>query len=355
MGRRRPLIVGYYGEHNLGDDALLTALLAQLPEPARAGAIVTAADAAAVAAMAPVATVPRRSLGEVRRALSAADALVFGGGSLLQDSTSLRSLVYYAVLIVQARLQGTPVLFWGQGLGPLHHRRSRWLVARLLPLVSAAAWRDQPSATLARRLGRPAGDPVGADPVWTAPAPEWHGPGGPIVLAWRPTPLLDARGWQTLLDAVETLAVEAGREVLWLPFHGDQDRELPAQLGSRWRQVPCPTVEAALTQLAGAGLVLAMRLHALILAIRCGAPSAALAYDPKVSAAADAAGCPCTDLQQTPTMERLLQSWRPLLDRPGPAERIATLQGRAAVHRDLLLAWFSPPTAGARVDPAAGP
>jgi polysaccharide pyruvyl transferase CsaB len=338
--------VGYYGEHNLGDDALLATLLAQLPEPARAGAVITAADAAAVEPLGPVATVPRRSLARVRAALSVADALVFGGGSLLQDSTSMRSLLYYAVLIGQARLQGTPVLFWGQGLGPLHHRRSRWLVARLLPLVSAAAWRDPTSAALARQLGRPPGDPVGADPVWTAPAPAWNGPGGPIVLAWRPTPLLDPQGWQTLLEAVDTLASESGREVLWLPFHGEQDRELPAHLGSAWRQVPCPTVEAALTQLAGAGLVLAMRLHALILAIRCGAPSAALAYDPKVSAAAEAAGCPCTDLRQPLTPEPLLRSWRLLLDRPGPRETIVTLQDRAAVHGALLQEWFSPLAAG---------
>lgn len=334
--------MGYYGEHNLGDDALLATLLEQLPEPARAGAVITAADADAVAAMAPVATVPRRSLARVRQALSRADALVFGGGSLLQDSTSVRSLLYYALLIVQARLQGTPVLFWGQGLGPLNHRRSRWLVARLLPLVSAAAWRDPASATLARQLGRPPGDAMGADPVWTSASPAWHGSGGPIVLAWRPTPLLDPEGWQTLLAAVEQLAHEGGREVLWLPFHGDQDRALPRQLDSPWRQVACPTVADALEQLAGAGLVLAMRLHALILAIRCGVPAAALAYDPKVTAAATAADCPCTDLKRPHAMEALLQSWRPLLDNPGPADTVTALQSQAAVHRQLLQQWFSP-------------
>jgi hypothetical protein len=166
------------------------------------------------------------------------------------------------------------------------------------------------------------------------------------VLAWRPTPLLDPSGWQTLLMAVEQLAADTGREVLWLPFHADQDRALPMQLGSSWRQVPCPTVAAALDQLAGAGLVLAMRLHALILAIRCGAPSAALAYDPKVSAAAEAAGCPCTDLRQPLTPEPLLRSWRLLLDRPGPRETIVTLQDRAAVHGALLQEWFSPLAAG---------
>jgi polysaccharide pyruvyl transferase CsaB len=347
--------VGYYGEHNLGDDALLATLLEQLPEAAREGAVVTAADADAVAALAPVATVPRRSLSRVRQALAQADALVFGGGSLLQDSTSVRSLLYYALLILQARLQGTPVLFWGQGLGPLTHRRSRWLVARLLPLVSEAAWRDATSAALALQLGRPPGDAIGADPVWTGASPAWHGHGGPIVLAWRPTPLLEASGWQTLLTAVAQLAQEHGREVLWLPFHGDQDRTLPLQLESPWRQVDCPTVAAALDKLAGAGLVLAMRLHALILAIRCGAPAAALAYDPKVTAAAAAAGCPCTDLKRPHAVEALLQNWRPLLDHPGPQETVTALQAQAAVHSQLLERWFSPGAPATQAHPAAAP
>ena len=40
--RRRALLCGYYGEHNLGDDALLSVLLDQLPASVRP--LVTAHD-----------------------------------------------------------------------------------------------------------------------------------------------------------------------------------------------------------------------------------------------------------------------------------------------------------------------
>jgi polysaccharide pyruvyl transferase WcaK-like protein len=40
----------------------------------------------------------------VLKALGRCDALVLGGGSLLQDSTSFRSLLYYAALMAAARL-----------------------------------------------------------------------------------------------------------------------------------------------------------------------------------------------------------------------------------------------------------
>ena len=192
--RSRPLLVGYYGEHNLGDDALLQVLLAQLPGHCRA--TVTARDQAEVRQRYGVATVDRRRLGAVLVALNHGDALVFGGGSLLQDATSFASLLYYAALVAAARLRGRSVLLWAQGLGPLRRRRSRLLVRALLRLVNGCSWRDAQSAALARELGwRPdrrqlacaaaassasshdiAGQAgVGSDPVWSLEAPAWSG------------------------------------------------------------------------------------------------------------------------------------------------------------------------------------
>ncbi|MFZ9973426.1 MAG: polysaccharide pyruvyl transferase family protein, partial [Vulcanococcus sp.] len=133
------LLCGYYGEHNLGDDALLEALLAQLP-PAVVP-LVTAHDQAEISLRYGVDSVNRRSLPAVLEALGHCQALVLGGGSLLQDSTSFRSLLYYAALISAARLQGKPVLLWAQGLGPLRRRRSRALVRLLLPMATGITWR----------------------------------------------------------------------------------------------------------------------------------------------------------------------------------------------------------------------
>jgi len=114
---RQALLCGYYGEHNIGDDALLAALLQQLPSGWTP--LVTGYDQAELAQRFGVATCPRRSLKAVLAALGGCQALILGGGSLLQDATSWRSLIYYLALIGAARLSGKPVLLWGQGLGPL--------------------------------------------------------------------------------------------------------------------------------------------------------------------------------------------------------------------------------------------
>lgn len=345
---KKVLLCGYYGEHNLGDDALLAALLNQLPagqEP-----VVTAHDQAEVEARFAVATCPRRSLKTVLAALGHCDALVLGGGSLLQDATSFRSLLYYAVLILAARLRSKPVLLWGQGLGPLRRRRSQLLVRSLLPLAHGISWRDRASADLAGGWGVRA--LLGSDPVWSLPPGTWTGAGGPILLCWRPTPLLKERHWRVLLGALDQLAERSGRPVQWLPFHLDQDaalleefRErgwLPGRLGGRSVSVEARSPAQAQRLMGAAGLVIAMRLHGLILAALAGAPCSALSYDPKVRAAAEAIGCPCADLDQPLDPQQLVATWLRALDHPPEPSGIERLRQATDVHRQLLAKGLPP-------------
>jgi polysaccharide pyruvyl transferase CsaB len=339
------LLCGYYGEHNLGDDALLQALLAQLP--AGCPPLVTAHDQELVRRRFGVATTDRRSLRGVLRALAGCRALVLGGGSLLQDSTSFRSLVYYALLIGAARLRGLPVILWAQGLGPLRRRRSRLLVARLLPLVAAASWRDPASAALGSRMGLVG--VVGSDPVWSLEPRPWHGSGGPLVVCWRPVQQLEGEAWRPWLEALAALARRHDREVLWVPFHRHQDTGLlarlqqaglaPEDLFARSREVTVEDPNGAAELFASAGLVLAMRLHGLILAAQAGSPCAALSYDPKVAAAAAAIGCPCHDLAiaaEPGLADTLSQAWDAVLDQPPPQEPLQELRRQAEAHRSVL-------------------
>ena len=344
----RPLLVGYYGEHNVGDDALLAVLLEQLRHLGRpTEPIVTARDQGQVGQRFGVSTVDRTSLRAVLAALGGASSLVLGGGSLLQDSTSFASLLYYAALILAARLQGKPVLLWAQGLGPLRRRRSRLLVRALLAQCTACSWRDAESQALARQLGwRPSGPALGTDPVWSLAGEPWRGAGGPLVLCFRPTAQLEGDRWRPWLAALELLAPE--REVLWLPLHAQQDRGLlqqlaeqgllSASLAARSRELSPDTPQDVIAVAAGAGLVLAMRLHGLILAALTGAPVVALSYDPKVSAAAEALGCGLQDLATPPAPQDLLADWQARLDVPPDPARLEQLREGALVHRALLTA-----------------
>ncbi|WP_038557122.1 polysaccharide pyruvyl transferase CsaB [Synechococcus sp. KORDI-52] len=338
------LLCGYYGEHNLGDDALLQVLVSSLPQPQQL--LITARDPAPVLALAPSAqTVNRRSLLLCVRAALRADVLVLGGGSLLQDSTSFSSLVYYLLLMAVARLGGAELVLWGQGLGPLQHRISRLLVRTVLPFCTAASWRDQRSFDWAQRWAPRLPSVLAVDPVWQMPARPWIG-GDAIVLSWRPTPLLDHLGWRRLTEALDRLSAELDVPVIWLAFHEHQDAPLlqrlsdegllPMRLKKRSSTLVPQSLEAVFDLVQRARLVLPMRLHALILARLANSPMAALSYDPKVEAAAAMAKVPCVALTSVPSLDDLLALWRDQVDRPADPDQTEALRRQASAHSELL-------------------
>ena len=343
-GTRTLLLCGYYGENNLGDDALLLVLLQQIP--ASFSLLITANDQEALRALAPMADgVPRRSLGSVLAAVGRADALILGGGSLLQDSTSLRSLIYYLLLIVTARIQRRPILLWGQGLGPLNRPTSRWLVRQVLPLCTAASWRDRSSLERSRRWAPRLPAQMAPDPVWQMPPQSWSG-GVSIVVCWRPTSLLDDSGWSVLLSALDDLAEQLQAPVRWLAFHQHQDAVLfdalkergliPASLAARSSTIVPRSVETVFATVRKARLVVPMRLHALILARLTGCPMAALSYDPKVEAAAEMADVPWLKLDKLPTAASILSQWLAAADAPADPQTIEQIRTQASAHGRML-------------------
>jgi polysaccharide pyruvyl transferase WcaK-like protein len=167
------------------------------------------------------------------------------------------------------------------------------------------------------------------------------------VLCFRSSPLLGPAQWRLLLEALAQVAASSDRQVLWLPFHRGQDSGLlgrlleqglvPEALAARSRECPVTTPEQAMQLFAGAGLVLAMRLHGLILAALASAPCCALSYDPKVAAAARAIACLCLDLEAPlPAAAALAAPWQDQLDRPLAPEFINAQRQAAGVHAALL-------------------
>ena len=101
----RILISGYYGFGNAGDEAVLAAILAslrrQVPE---AQCDVLSIDPKTTTRLHGIPAYHRARPREVLTALRRCDLFVSGGGSLLQDVTSLNSLLFYLAQIRLARL-----------------------------------------------------------------------------------------------------------------------------------------------------------------------------------------------------------------------------------------------------------
>src|SRR5207302_4347621 len=89
---------------------------------------------------------------EVVTALRESDLLLSGGGSLLQDRTSLRSLLYYLGVIRLAIGMRRRFMVFAQGIGPLLRPAARRLTSSLLARACAISVRDAASQSLLQSL-----------------------------------------------------------------------------------------------------------------------------------------------------------------------------------------------------------
>ncbi|MFM9088484.1 MAG: polysaccharide pyruvyl transferase family protein, partial [Cyanobium sp.] len=110
---------------------------------------------------------------------------------------------------------------------------------------------------------------------------------------------------------------------------------VPKRVMERSRELEVEDPAEAMAVFRGAGLVLAMRLHALFLAALAGSPVAALSYDPKVAAVAHSLGCPLQDLE-APAAPNLSDQWLQQLDQAPPAAPVTALRQQTAVHGRVL-------------------
>ncbi len=278
---------------NTGDEAVLAGTVRgfgtrDLANPS--DFVVFSADPTWTEAIHGVRAAPRMHLRSVRAVLQRSDLLLSGGGSLLQDVTSFRSLLYYVAVLWLARRLGTPYMFFAQGIGPLRRNVSRVLVRRAALQAAALTVRDTGSAQLLERLGVPRDCiSVTADPALllggeNALARKLH-PQPVVGLAVRPWEGRDIAG--LFVDAVKRLSAR-GCSVVLLPMHAQLDAPLCCTIASRSGVGVVADPEGnptrVLEHIQAMDVLLGMRLHALILAAACGVALAGVSYDPKVMA-----------------------------------------------------------------------
>lgn len=323
----RVLLSGYYGFGNAGDEALLEGLVSGLTRRGHQP-VVLSADPKGTRALHGVDAVHR--LRGLLPALVSGQAVVSGGGGLLQDVTSRRSLRYYLAVIRAARAAGKRVVVYGQSIGPLS-RNGRSSLAGALRGIPIAV-RDKASQELLAGLEMKAC--LVPDPallLQPPPLPADQDSDRPVLLVPR-------SGHRQLGDALLAAGSHfrlSGRSVEVLLLHPNEDEDEGRRLASG---IPGATLRwagdhrQALSLIAAAGLVLSARLHGLVLAAAAGTPFVGLVYDPKVSGfleQVDGAG-----LEPPIDHARLVELAEACL--PLPPNTLAGLRKRAEAGLDWL-------------------
>ena len=91
---KKVLLAGYYGENNIGDEAIAEALIKELK---RRGyeVLMLSGDRVTSSQLYGVEAYNRQRLQDMKNAIKNCDFVILGGGSLIQDVTSTYSLWYY--------------------------------------------------------------------------------------------------------------------------------------------------------------------------------------------------------------------------------------------------------------------
>ena len=228
----------------------------------------------------------RWNLWRLGRMMAPGDLLVGGGGSIFQDVTSKRSLLYYLALLRLAHRRGAAIILAGQGIGPL----SAWgrKVARpVLDLAAAIGCRDQRSLlTLARMEVKAPQLYLGVDPLWDYPFP----PPRPVdTIKKQRQPrigyIIRAGENKRKDQLLVTLSSLFGNLQLITLSRADEPaaHRLAEKLGL---VAPyCIRDPDTFFDLSPAfTVVLSERLHGLLLAARCHLPGIGLGADPKLHA-----------------------------------------------------------------------
>lgn len=291
---------GYYGFSNAGDDAILQSIH---------GGILAASDDIQVTVLSHDPEQTRRQYGldavyrfdlvQVGRALRRCDALLSGGGSLLQDRTSTRSLLYYLMVIRWAKKLGKPVMLYANGIGPVTKPENRKKVKQTVELADVVTLRDRASAQELRDMGVKHPElHITADPVFNL-VPAGADRGRELLAkaglpAGRKFAAVSVRDWpaaqqfpQQAARLCDHLHRTYGLETVFLLMQPAADRETTEQV-RRAMESPSYLLDAPATPselmavLGQAELCVAMRLHTLIFAARMAVPTVGLVYDPKV-------------------------------------------------------------------------
>lgn len=340
------VISGYYGFKNSGDEAVLKSILTALEQEGKATGIeinpvVLSIDPDWTSVAYGVKSVHRMKLGEVRQAIKDSDGLISGGGSLLQDATSPKTIPYYLGVLKIAQWLGKPTFIYAQGVGPVNRKLFYPMIRSIFRKCTYISVRDIQSGELLQSMGI-SGEAIHVvpDPVMGLPLPEGEGvqrdfnPGSgleendvasvssieehresfeePLVQSSLsnhetegegslPVIGISVRYWhperkelKAVAEGLKGLAEQRPVHLRFLPFHQPDDIEasqfIASSIGdiskngsiiSFYRDEKQP--QDMLREVSRCDMILGMRLHSLIYAANQRVPLLGISYDPKIN------------------------------------------------------------------------
>lgn len=336
------LICGYYGFKNMGDEALLKSVATLFNEIDPSIAVEALSYNVKYTEEAiGVKGFSRKSLSKLIQKLWKVDYVVFGGGSLLQDVTSSKSLLYYLGIILLAKFFRKPVAIIANGFGPVNGEKNKQLVSWLLNKVDVISVRDEGALEKMRSIGIKTEITLTSDVTflmngYIKPLSEKEKVLGISLRPWH-----FEQGFLSEIAKFADYMAEKGYEIRFYPMKQPDDEIVSQEVMNRMengcrliRGVQSP--EEILKHMSECQIFVGMRLHGLIFATNMGIPSVAIEYDPKIASFSKEAEIYNAGQFDTITAENLIKGVE-ALENDLEAVTNKTLQKREVFKKKALL------------------
>lgn len=310
VGKRDGVVIcGAYGKGNSGDNAILSAIVEQLhhidPDlPITA----LSRDTLETKLCAGINAIYTFNIFKIGRLLRRTKLYISGGGTLMQDATSTRSLLYYLFSIRQAARKGCRVMLYGCGVGPISRPRNRKRAAKVLSRdTHVISVRDGYSKDFLAQLGvRGPEIHLNADPALLIDPPDSSQLQNYLrqcgIEESKFYMMLALRPWEGFEEKIADFAAAAESAyqkhgLIPLLYAMEPNRDVAA-IEAVAKRLSCPHLclsagsngEEVIALVRRMSLVVSMRLHTLIFASGQTVPMVGVVYDPKVSGFLDYLG-----------------------------------------------------------------
>lgn len=302
LGEKKVMICGAYGRGNSGDDAILEAIIGTLRGlDDTLGICVLSRKPKATKLSMRVGSIYIFDVFRFMRELSSTKLFISGGGTLIQDTTSTRSLLFYLFTLLCAKKKGCRVMLYGCGIGPVKKKHNVRLTGRILNrCVDVITLREPLSLGVLRDFGVDMPEIVlSADPALGLAAADKEHTAIMFEREGIPTDIscicFALRRWRNFDRHIDIIAKTAsyayekyGLTAVFIPMENPTDfaaiRPVESRLSTpsfvfKGKHTPSENI-AILSRMR---IVVGMRLHSVVFAASRGVEVIALAYDQKVS------------------------------------------------------------------------
>lgn len=295
------VVSGYYGFNNIGDESILAAMITNLKEKIDGVEITVLSQRPKLTGEDNnVNSIDRRNPFKIIREIKNCDLLISGGGSLLQDITSNRSIIYYLSIILVGLLFNKKVMIYSQGVGPINKKINRFFTRKILNKVDFISLRDEESEELLKKIKVTnkniiiTADPViglkkqdvelGKEILKEAGLEHNERPAVGFAIRGRDK---DENLVNVMTKVSDRIIDELGVNVVFIPFHYGEDIKVLDQIKAKMNNKAVflrdkYDLVQTLSIMGNFDLLIGIRLHSLIFGAVMNTPLIGISYDPKI-------------------------------------------------------------------------